>query len=97
MPARRNANGETLRLPSFIGELLHVEWEPEDRAKGEPDHNVSLNTALLAIVAVIGLAILYHVTRLPAGDPYAKCQRIIGMDGACEAEVAASRMMRGRF
>ncbi|WP_447752044.1 hypothetical protein [Sphingopyxis fribergensis] len=74
-----------------------MEREPEKKPKGEPDYNISLNTALLAIVAVIGLAILYNVTRLPAGDPYAKCQRIIGMDGACEAEVAASQMMRGRF
>ena len=74
-----------------------MEWEPEKKTEGEPDYNISLNTALLAIVAIIGLAILYNVTRLPAGDPYAKCQRIIGMDGACEAKVAMSQMARGRY
>ncbi|GGJ52593.1 hypothetical protein CDQ92_15050 [Sphingopyxis bauzanensis] len=74
-----------------------MEWEPEKKTKGESDSNVSLNTALLAIIAVIGLAILYKVTRLPETDPYAKCQRIVGMDGACEADVAAGQMMRGRL
>ncbi|AJA10145.1 Putative membrane protein [Sphingopyxis fribergensis] len=66
-----------------------------EQRRHEPDYNISLNTALLVIIAIVGLAILYHVTRLPEGHPYAKCQRIIGMDGACKAEVAASRMMRG--
>ena len=71
-----------------------VESEDEQR-RHEPDYNISLNTALLIIIAVVGLAILYHVTRLPEGHPYAECQRIIGMDGACEAEVAGRMIMRG--
>lgn len=72
-----------------------MEWEPDPSSnKGEGSNTTHL---LLSIVAIIGLAILYHVTRLPAGDPYAKCQRIIGMDGACEADVAISQMKRGRF
>lgn len=74
-----------------------MEWEPEKNGENEPDYNISLNTALLAIVAIIGLAILYNVTRLPEGHPYAKCQMIIGMDGKCKAEAAGRLMMRGRY
>lgn len=74
-----------------------MEWEPEKSDQGKPDYNFGLNTALLAIIAVVGLAVLYSITRLPEGDPYAKCQRIIGMDGACEADVAISQMKRSRL
>lgn len=72
-----------------------MEWEPDPSSNKAEGFNMT--HLLLSVVAIIGLAILYNVTRLPAGDPYAKCQRIIGMDGACEAEVAYSQMMRGRL
>lgn len=74
---------------------MNMEWEPDpSSSKGEGFTTTHL---LLAIIAVIGLAILYNVTRLPDGDPYAKCQRIIGHDSACRADVAYSQMMRGRL
>lgn len=50
---------------------------------------------IVGTLIVMALAFAYWATRLPDGDPYAKCQRIIGMDRACEAEVAARQMMRG--
>lgn len=79
----------------LVGGITNVEWEP-DPSSGKGD-GFSTTHLLLSVITVIGLAILYNVTRLPAGDPYAKCQRIIGMDGACEADVAISQMRRGRF
>jgi len=71
-----------------------VEWEPDP----SPDKGEGFTTThlLLGVIAIIGLAILYSVTRLPDGDPYAKCQRIIGHDTACRADVAIRQMQRGR-
>ncbi|GAO79766.1 hypothetical protein [Sphingopyxis sp. C-1] len=72
-----------------------MEWEPDpSSSKGEGFTTTHL---FLVIIAIIGLAILYNVTRLPKGDPYAKCQRIIGHDTACRADVAYNQMMRGRL
>lgn len=72
-----------------------MEWEPKpDDGTGS---GFTLTHGLLVVIAVIGLAILYNMTRLPAGDPYAKCQQIIGHDTSCRADVAISQMRRGRF
>jgi hypothetical protein len=50
---------------------------------------------IVGTLIVMALAFAYWATRLPDGDPYAECQRIIGHDNACRAEVAAGLVMRG--
>lgn len=50
---------------------------------------------IVGVIAAFGLATLYNVTRLPDGHPYKECERIIGMDEACAARIAARNMMRG--
>lgn len=74
-----------------------VESEDTEQPRDEPvDMTRSQQTFwIILTIAVFGLGILYYVTRLPEGHPYAACQRIIGMDGACEAEVAGKMIMRG--
>lgn len=71
----------------------NVEREPDPSPK--KGDGLTTTQLLLGVIAVIGLAILYQVTRLPEGHPFKECERIIGMNSACEARVAASRMMRG--
>lgn len=51
---------------------------------------------MLAFIAIIGLAILYNVTRLPDGHPFKECERIIGMDERCKTDIAITNIMKGR-
>lgn len=72
-----------------------MEWEPDPSpGKGEGFTTTHL---LLCVIAVIGLAILYNVTRLPQGHPFKECERIIGMDQACEARIAAHALKWGFY
>ena len=72
----------------------NVEQEPDPSPKkGE---GLTTTQLLLGVIAVIGLAILYQVTRLPEGHPFKECERIIGMDSACEARIAGRNIMMGR-
>lgn len=82
---------------SALDQNSPVESEDTEQPRQEPvDMTRSQQTFWVVLtIAAFGLAILYHVTRLPEGHPYAKCQRIIGSDGACRADVAIDQMRRG--
>lgn len=75
--------------------MIDVEWEPDQppsRSKG-----FATTHLLLCVIAVIGLAILYNVTRLPDNDPFKECERIIGMDQACQARIAGHALKWGFY
>jgi hypothetical protein len=73
---------------------MKMEWEPDQSPKkGE---GLTATQMLLAVVAVIGLAILYNVTRLPEGHPFKECEHIFGVDQRCSAKIAARNIMMGR-
>jgi hypothetical protein len=48
---------------------------------------------IVGAIVVVGLAILYVITRDDPSSPYAQCQMIIGHDHACEADIAAKRLL----
>ena len=52
---------------------------------------------IVGAILLIGLTILYNVTRLPDGHPFKECERIIGMDRACEARIAAHAVKWGFY
>ena len=49
---------------------------------------------ILLTVAAGFLAVLYVITRVPASNPYADCQRIIGWDEECKTGVAVRILNR---
>lgn len=49
---------------------------------------------IVGVIAVVGMAILYNVTRLPDNHPWKECEQIIGMDRACTARIAGSELMK---
>lgn len=75
--------------------ITNVEWEPDP----SPNKGAGFTTThlMLGIIAVIGLAILYNVTRLPEGHPLKECERIIGMDRSCESKIRIREMMKGNL
>lgn len=74
------------------------ETEPTKNEPREPtsaDMSRSLQTIwIVSVIAVIGLGILYSLTRLPDNHPWKECEQIIGMDGACKARIARRELMR---
>lgn len=60
--------------------------------------DMTRHTQTWLIIAAMALAlwpVLYYVTRLPASNPYAKCQVIFGpMDRKCETQVAIDILNR---
>lgn len=50
---------------------------------------------IVGTIAVVGMAILYNVTRLPDNHPWKECERIIGMNDACVARIAGRELMKG--
>lgn len=61
-----------------------------------PSKPMSRETQTLWIVGAIvlmGLAVLYVLTRLPEGHPDKECQGVIFMDRACTANNAANRLV----
>lgn len=72
----------------------HIDHKPQESAP--VDMTRGQQTAwIVGVIAVIGLAILYNVTRLPDNHPWKECEQIIGMDRACTARIAGRELMKG--
>ncbi len=62
---------------------------PADMTRGQQ------TTWIVGAIAVVGIAILYNVTRLPDNHPWKECEQIVGMDRACTARIAGRELMKG--
>jgi hypothetical protein len=71
---------------------MSVEWEPDPSSgKGEGFTKTHL---LLSVIAIIGLAILYQVTRLPDGHPHKECETLFGVDRECRFNINNRELLK---
>lgn len=50
---------------------------------------------IVGAILLVGLMILYFMTRLPTSHPDKECETLFGMDSKCQYEHATRRLNRG--